>query len=148
MKWGERKNTWVCQRLSIYLFKEEMHCHFQALVETTHHLTLESILYLHTARPEQQEISHSMCKWTVGFTGDWTQLSFWEKPSQPIDRFSTEVLMWLCFCIFFFTACGMESMQCCAVVFNCKSQCVVCITMCIQSMNVLRWISLPWLNYN
>lgn len=113
MKWGERKNTWVCQRLSIYLFKEEMHCHFQALVETTHHLTLESILYLHTARPEQQEISHSMCKWTVGFTGDWTQLSFWEKPSQPIDRFSTEVLMWLCFCIFF-TACGMESMQCCA----------------------------------
>lgn len=47
IQWNGKKktDTGICQRLSVYLFKAAMHCHFQALVgrETTHHLTLESI---------------------------------------------------------------------------------------------------------
>lgn len=66
------------------------------------------ILYLYAGRPgrpEQQEISHSTCKWTVGFTGDWTLLSFSEKPPPLTGRFTTNPFVWQCFFLSLYSAC-------------------------------------------
>ena len=97
MEWKGKKKTlgYVKGYLCIF-YKAQYTVIFKPLWK--HQLPVESLLCLFTARPGQQGNIHSMCKWSVGFTGECTMLSFWDKTSQTIDSYTIEVLWGLCFC--------------------------------------------------
>lgn len=91
MEW-KKTDGGICQRLSVYLFKATMHCHFQALVgrETTpssnpwEHLNIACVLQGHGGMKSATLCVNGLSDSQV--TGHCCHFERKKTPSQPTDR--------------------------------------------------------------